>query len=441
MIRHAIERPVSTLIGAVTLVVLGTFSLLRLPVSLLPELERPRLEISHRRRGPGPRGGSRPADPARGAPARRPGRRDLGAHLDRRRRPPRPGGERVADRRRPPAHRGRAPARRPGRSGCGSMSIELATGDAGADRGGGGARRSLRRGAHGLRPQAPGARAGAARRRRPDRDGRASTPLHAVVRPRAAALAARGLTPADLVGAPPLRGRRPARRPRPRRGGRAPASWCGRRSARCDALRALRSGLEARASSATWPGWGWRRSRTAPSSAWTARRGCWCGSSARRRRTPWPWPGACGSGSGSWRERTGSGPRPQVVADRSGEVVAALQELGLAALIGIGSGRGRAAGDARPLASDPGDDGRGARPRCSPPSPASTSRAPRWTWSRSPAWPSPPACWWTAPSWSWSRSRRPAPPGAPSPAVTGTQGDRPAGDRELPDHRPWSSSP
>ncbi|MFL6195374.1 MAG: efflux RND transporter permease subunit, partial [Thermoanaerobaculia bacterium] len=45
MIRHAIERPVSTLIGAATLVVLGTFSLLRLPVSLLPELERPALEI------------------------------------------------------------------------------------------------------------------------------------------------------------------------------------------------------------------------------------------------------------------------------------------------------------------------------------------------------------------------------------------------------------
>jgi HAE1 family hydrophobic/amphiphilic exporter-1 len=45
MIRHAIERPVSTLIGAATLVVLGTFSLLRLPVALLPALERPALEI------------------------------------------------------------------------------------------------------------------------------------------------------------------------------------------------------------------------------------------------------------------------------------------------------------------------------------------------------------------------------------------------------------
>ena len=50
MIRHgillqAVERPVSTLIGAVTLVVLGTFSLLRLPVSLLPELERLGLRV------------------------------------------------------------------------------------------------------------------------------------------------------------------------------------------------------------------------------------------------------------------------------------------------------------------------------------------------------------------------------------------------------------
>ncbi|HEV2845650.1 MAG TPA: efflux RND transporter permease subunit, partial [Thermoanaerobaculia bacterium] len=46
MIRRAIERPVSTLLGALTVVVLGVFSLLRLPVSLLPSLERPSLEIT-----------------------------------------------------------------------------------------------------------------------------------------------------------------------------------------------------------------------------------------------------------------------------------------------------------------------------------------------------------------------------------------------------------
>ncbi len=45
MIRRAYERPVSTLIGATALVVLGAVSLLRLPVSLLPALERPRLEV------------------------------------------------------------------------------------------------------------------------------------------------------------------------------------------------------------------------------------------------------------------------------------------------------------------------------------------------------------------------------------------------------------
>jgi hydrophobic/amphiphilic exporter-1 (mainly G- bacteria), HAE1 family len=46
VIRRAVERPVTTLLGAATLVVLGIFSLLRLPVSLLPALERPRLEIT-----------------------------------------------------------------------------------------------------------------------------------------------------------------------------------------------------------------------------------------------------------------------------------------------------------------------------------------------------------------------------------------------------------
>ncbi len=46
MIRLAVERPISTLIGALTLVVLGTFSLLRLPVSLLPSVERPSLEVT-----------------------------------------------------------------------------------------------------------------------------------------------------------------------------------------------------------------------------------------------------------------------------------------------------------------------------------------------------------------------------------------------------------
>jgi len=46
LIRRAVERPVSTLIGALTLVVLGAVALLRLPVSLLPSLERPRLDVT-----------------------------------------------------------------------------------------------------------------------------------------------------------------------------------------------------------------------------------------------------------------------------------------------------------------------------------------------------------------------------------------------------------
>jgi hydrophobic/amphiphilic exporter-1 (mainly G- bacteria), HAE1 family len=46
ILRRAVERPISTLIGALTLVVLGTVSLLRLPVSLLPTLERPRLDVT-----------------------------------------------------------------------------------------------------------------------------------------------------------------------------------------------------------------------------------------------------------------------------------------------------------------------------------------------------------------------------------------------------------
>ncbi len=48
MLRQLLERPVSVSIGALTLVILGFFSLLRLPVSLLPTLERPRLVVAVR---------------------------------------------------------------------------------------------------------------------------------------------------------------------------------------------------------------------------------------------------------------------------------------------------------------------------------------------------------------------------------------------------------
>ncbi|MEM7353362.1 MAG: efflux RND transporter permease subunit [Acidobacteriota bacterium] len=46
MLRAIIERPVSVGIATLTLVILGFFSLLRLPVSLLPTLERPRLVVT-----------------------------------------------------------------------------------------------------------------------------------------------------------------------------------------------------------------------------------------------------------------------------------------------------------------------------------------------------------------------------------------------------------
>ncbi len=48
MLRAVIERPVSVMIGTLTLVMIGFFSLLKLPVSLLPTLERPRLVVTVR---------------------------------------------------------------------------------------------------------------------------------------------------------------------------------------------------------------------------------------------------------------------------------------------------------------------------------------------------------------------------------------------------------
>ena len=48
MLRAIIERPVSVVIATLTLVMIGFFSLLRLPVSLLPTLERPRLVVTVR---------------------------------------------------------------------------------------------------------------------------------------------------------------------------------------------------------------------------------------------------------------------------------------------------------------------------------------------------------------------------------------------------------
>lgn len=45
MIRTALDRPISTSVGTISLVVLGIFALFRLPVALLPEVDRPVVQI------------------------------------------------------------------------------------------------------------------------------------------------------------------------------------------------------------------------------------------------------------------------------------------------------------------------------------------------------------------------------------------------------------
>lgn len=196
MIRRAIERPVSTLIGALTLVVLGVFSLFRLPVSLLPELERPRLDIT--------------ADAPESAREEvlervtRPLERRLAAlsGVTSIESTTGDGFARIsvesewqtdADRLRIEAERRLGGLDVPGVT----LTVELAAGDpdpiveVAVFGGAGGARSAFARQV--LLPELarlPGA-------------GKVETvgltPLHPVVRPRAAALAARGLTPADLV--------------------------------------------------------------------------------------------------------------------------------------------------------------------------------------------------------------------------------------------------
>ena len=46
MIRLALERPISTIILVFALITLGVVSLARLPVSLLPEVDRPVVEVT-----------------------------------------------------------------------------------------------------------------------------------------------------------------------------------------------------------------------------------------------------------------------------------------------------------------------------------------------------------------------------------------------------------
>lgn len=198
MIRQAIERPVSTLIAASALVVLGVFSLFRLPVSLLPSVERPGLEITATAEG---RSRdeildrvTRPLERRLAALAgvtsvrTRTGDGVVRAHVESE-------WQTDADRLRIEAERRLADL-----EGV-ALAVELTAGDPepilevavlSDGRGGGGPERS----AFTERLLVP-------ELARIEGAGRIETvglaPRHAVVRPRAAALAARGLTPADLI--------------------------------------------------------------------------------------------------------------------------------------------------------------------------------------------------------------------------------------------------
>lgn len=194
MIRQAVERPVSTLIAAAALVVLGVFSLFRLPVSLLPSVERPGLEITAtaegRSRDEVLDRVTRPLERRLAALAgvtsvrTRTGDGMVRAHVESE-------WQTDADRLRIEAER-----RLSDLEGV-TLSVELTAGDPEpivevAVLGGDGPERTT----FARRLLVP-------ELARIEGAGRVETvglaPRHAVVRPRAAALAARGLTPADLV--------------------------------------------------------------------------------------------------------------------------------------------------------------------------------------------------------------------------------------------------
>lgn len=197
MIRQAVERPVSTLIAASALVVLGAFSLFRLPVSLLPSVERPGLEITAtaegRSRDEVLDRVTRPLERRLAALAgvtsvrTRTGDGMVRAHVESE-------WQTDADRLRIEAERRLSDLG--GLEGV-TLSVELTAGDPEpivevAVLGGGGPERTI----FARRLLVP-------ELARIEGAGRVETvglaPRHTVVRPRAAALAARGLTPADLV--------------------------------------------------------------------------------------------------------------------------------------------------------------------------------------------------------------------------------------------------
>jgi HAE1 family hydrophobic/amphiphilic exporter-1 len=340
VIRRAIERPVSTLLGALTVVVLGVFSLLRLPVALLPALERPGLEITATAPGSGREEVlARITRPLEQRLAAIPGVTSVRSSTDDGRARVRVESEWQTDpdRLRIEAERRMAGLDVPGMT----LAVELVAGDAepivevavfdGVKAGGSGAART----AFAREVLAP-------ELARLEGAGKIEllglAPLHPVVRPRAAALAARGLTPADLVarlkpvGTAVAAGRA--------RAGAAVRPLLVREDAlSLDALRAMRlAGPRGESVLGDVAAVSLEEVRDASFFRLDGREG----TLVRVFRAPEANAVALAARvrerAGELARRATSGLRVEVVEDRSAEVVAALREMGLAALLGLALG-------------------------------------------------------------------------------------------------------